>query len=125
MKTYNGIIVPKKIKPTLIISAFANDMDSGKVEHYTNVMRVEMLSHSFPPIEGFPTIIDESDVGDFFLTGEEIEECHIGILAWKVTDGHHRAKSAICAKLPYIETELDYSTITNEVDMKNFKDAMK
>lgn len=123
MKTYNGIIVPKQIKPTLIISAFENDMDSGKVEHYTNILKEEMLSHSFPPIMGFPTIIDESDIGIFFLTGEEIEERHIGLLAWKVTDGHHRSESAIAAKLPYLETELDFSTITSEVDIKNFRDA--
>lgn len=125
MKTYNGIIVPKQIKTNRIISAFQNAMDFEKIDNYTNIMRYEMLSHSFPPITGFPTIIDEDDIGQEFLTGEEITEKHIGVLAWKVTDGHHRSVSAIEARIPYLETELDYSTLTSEVDMQNFREAMK
>ena len=123
MKTYNGINVPNQIKPSMIISAFENEMDFEKVEEYTQIMKVEMLSHSFPPIMGFPTIIDEDDVGQYFLNGEEIEERHIGKLAWKVTDGHHRATSSINANLPYIEVELDYGTITSKIDLENFRNS--
>ena len=116
-KTYNGILIPKTIKPTRIISAFQNEMDWKKVNEYTDIMTAEMLSHDFPDIQGFPYIIQEEDVGGMFLT-EEIEEEHIGQMAWKVTDGHHRSFAAIAANLPYIGVELDYSTITNEKDLK-------
>ncbi len=123
MKTYNGLICPKQIKTEFIISAFENDIDSDKLEEYTNIMKTEMLSHSFPPILGFPTIIDENDIGEFFLNGEEVTEEHIGKLCWKVTDGHHRSLSAIAARLPYLETDLDYNTLTNETDLANFNAA--
>lgn len=112
-KVYNGLNVPSKISPELIISAFANPIDDSKVEYYTHIMSEKMLSHDFPPISGYPTIIDENDVGDYFLTGEEITDNHIGQQVWVVTDGHHRTLAAIAANLPFIETELDYSTVTN------------
>ena len=125
MKTYNGIIVPKRIPTNRIMSAFQNEMYPDKLEEYTNIYRELMLSHSFPPIMGYPTIIDEDDIGREFLSGEEITEEHIGMMAWKVTDGHHRAVSATKVNIPYLEVELDYSTITSAVDMQNFKEAMK
>jgi len=111
---YNGINVPKTVKPSLIISAFENPIDENKVEEYTNIMRNEMLSHSFPAITGFPTVIDDSDVGNYFMSGEEITEEHIGKQVWKVWDGHHRVISAIAANLPYIEVELEYAAITDK-----------
>lgn len=121
MKTYNGINVPRTIKTERIISAFANDIVQEKLERYTAIMKEQMLSHEFPPIEGFPTIIDDNEIGGQFLNGEEITEEHRGWLCWKVTDGHHRSLSAIAARVPYLETELDYATITNETDLENFK----
>lgn len=110
---YNGIKVPKTVNPRMVISAFANPIDESKVEEYTEKMRDMMLSHDFPPITGFPTVIDESDVGDYFLSGDEITEEHIGKQAWKVWDGHHRTLAAINANLPYIEVELEKAAVTD------------
>jgi len=121
-QTYNGLFVPSQIKTDRIISAFCNEIDVQKIESYTEIMREQMLSHPFPPISGFPSIIDESNFGDCFLTGEEITGEHVGQIAWFVTDGHHRAMSAVNASLPFVETALDYSTITNETDFKNFQE---
>jgi len=115
-RIYNGLNVPNTINPNLVISAFSNPIDEEKVEKYTAKMQEEMLSHDFPPIMGFPTEIDENDIGDYFLNGNEITEDDIGKRAWKVTDGHHRTLSAINAHLPYIRTELDFSTVTNQAE---------
>lgn len=116
-RTYNGLRVPESIRTSRIISAFANHIDQEKVDKYTDIMREMMLSHDFPPIKGYPIIISEEDLGDYFLVGEEITKEHIGQMAWKVTDGHHRTLAAIEAHVPVMETELDYSTITNEKDL--------
>lgn len=121
--TYNGLNVPTTIKTNRIISAFQNEMDYDKLGEYAEIMAVQMLSHEFPPIQGYPVIIDDNEIGDCFLTGEEITEDHAGQLAWMVTDGHHRTLAAIQANLPYLGTELDYSTITNETDFKNYRAA--
>lgn len=120
MQTYNGQIVPKTINVNCIISAFANDMDQEKVQQYMEIMKAEMLSHNFPPIQGYPIIIEEDDLEGWFIDGSNIPETMLGKQAWKVTDGHHRSLAAIEAKLPYLHVELDYSTITNETDLKNF-----
>jgi len=120
MATYNGLTVPKTIKTGLIISAFANDIEPDKVENYTEIMKAEMLSHNFPPIMGYPVIIDEDDLEGSFIDGSNIAETCLGKMAWMVTDGHHRSLAAIEAGLPYLEVTLDYSTITNETDFKNF-----
>ncbi len=109
---YNDLNVPETIRINRIVSAFQNAIDSDKLERYTEIMRVEMLSHSFPAIMGFPSVINEDDLGQYFLSGEEITEDHIGQLCWNVTDGHHRSLAAIEANLPYLETTLDYSCIT-------------
>jgi len=108
-----GILVPDKIKPTMIISAFSNEMDWDKVERYADIMKESGMEHGFPAISGYPIIIDENEIGDQFLTGEEVSEHHVGQLAWKVTNGHHRSLGAIKAALPWIDVELDYSTVTN------------
>lgn len=120
MKTYNGIIVPETIKTEYIISAFANEIDQEKLEKYTQIMQQEMLQHNFLPIFGYPSILDESDIGNKFLTGKEVTEEHIGKLVWFVTDGHHRSLAAIDANIPWLRVELDYNTITSEEDMKNY-----
>ena len=120
MATYNNLQVPTQIHPHRIISAFANEIETSKVEAYAFDMSIKMLSHEFPPIKGYPVLIDDNDIGEQFLTGEEITTKDIGKLCWKVTDGHHRSLAAIESNLPYLETMLDYSTITNETDFKNF-----
>lgn len=117
---YNDIIVPDTIKPELIVSAFENKMDWDKVTDFTWEMKEKMLSHDFPPILGFPSIVDENDIGKSFLSGNEITEEHLGMLVWNVTDGHHRANAAIFSNIPYICVELDYSTITSEKDLKQW-----
>lgn len=119
-QTYNGLTVPKTISPQLIISAFANEIEYSKVEQYTQIMQSEMMGHDFPPIMGYPVIIDENDTCDYFLNGEEVSDSMIGKLAWKVTDGHHRSLAAIAANLPHIEVKLDYGTITDPKDFINF-----
>lgn len=111
---YNGIKIPDKVNPNTIISAFSNQMDWNKVEKYTEIMKEEMLQNDFPPILGYPGYIDEAHVGTEFLNGTEITKKDIGKQVWYVTDGHHRAISAINAKLPYIKTKLDYSAIVSE-----------
>ena len=118
--TYNGLVVPATIKPTMIISAACNEMDSDKIETYTAAFQAEMLSHSFPAIMGFPSVIIEDDLGGWFVDGREITEDCLGKVAWYVTDGHHRSIAAINAGLPYLETTLDRSTITDERELKYF-----
>lgn len=117
---YNGMNVPATIKTGLIISAFENAIEPDKLQLYTDIMSVEMLGHSFPPIQGYPHEIDDSDIGGYFLNGNPIEWADLGKIAWKVTDGHHRSLAAIEANLPYIETALDYSCITEESELKQF-----
>jgi len=121
MKTYNDITVPPIIRTDRIISAFENCVDYDKVEKYANTMKAEMLSHDFPPILGYPGIIDEDDVDEkMFLNGEVVENEHVGNLVWYVTDGHHRSLAAIEAHLPHLEVEIDFSTITSEADLKQY-----
>lgn len=117
---YNDINVPPLIRTDRIISAFQNSIEKHKVETYTEVMQIEMLSHDFPPIEGYPVIIGDEDIGDYFMTDEQINETHLGLLCWKVTDGHHRTLSAINANLPHLEVKLDYSCITNQEELNQF-----
>ena len=117
---YNGITIPETIKTNRIISAFINEIDPNKLEDYSETMKGEMLSHRFPPITGYPSKITEDEIGNYFLTGEEINEDHIGLIAWYVTDGHHRALSAINAKLPYLETKIDYSCLVSEEQIKEY-----
>jgi len=118
--TYNGLNVSKRINTNRIISAFENDINWNKIDKYTAEMQEKMLSHDFPAILGFPSVICEDDLGKCFLTNEEITEEHIGIFVWNVTDGHHRSISAINANIPYLEVELDYSCITVEEELKQF-----
>jgi hypothetical protein len=120
MQTYNGVNVPSTIKTGLIVSAFQNEIDHEKLIEYRDIMSHEMLAHSFPPIMGFPSEIDENDIGNLFINGEEIQESDLGKKVWYVTDGHHRSMAASDAGIPYLEVTLDYSTITNETDFKNF-----
>lgn len=117
---YNEINVPPLIRTDRIISAFANPVENHKVEAYTEAFKIQMLSHDFPAISGYPVIIDDDDIGDYFMTGEEVEEQHLGLLCWKVTDGHHRTLAAINADLPHLEVELDYSCITSQEELKQF-----
>lgn len=117
MKTYNDITIPLFIRCDRLISAFENEMDWDKVDEFTQVLKIEMMSHDFPPLEGYPIIIDENDLGLVFMNLNEITEEHIGQLAWKVTNGHHRAFAAVNAGLPHIPVELDYSCRANEKEL--------
>lgn len=121
MQTYNGIKVPTTVNPKYIISAFQNEMDYNKVEEYARIMSIKMLSHEFPPIQGYPCKIDEDDImHNSFIDGRKIQPYDLGKTCWRVTDGHHRSLAANIADLPHIETTLDYSCITSEEDFKNF-----
>lgn len=122
MQTYNELTVPPCIKVNRIISAFQNAIDYCKVSEYTDIFKDQMLSHGFPPIMGFPSIITDQDIEDgvLFMTGEPVNDTHKDLRVWYVTDGHHRTLAAIEANLPHLEVALDYSTITNENDFKNF-----
>lgn len=110
--TYNGLTIPKEVDPNMVMSAFANVIDNEKVEIYTIIMSEEMLGHNFPAATGYPYVIEDSDVGDYFVNGNEINEEHIGMQVWKVWDGHHRMIGASNAKLPYFPVELEYNAIT-------------
>ena len=101
------------ISPELVISAFSNPLDYDKIEKYSDVMKDDMLSHNFPPIKGYPIIINDGDIMRFgeFLNGENITTKDIGKYAWIVTDGHHRVFSALKVGLPELKTILDYSYI--------------
>ena len=112
---YNDLIVPKRIDPNKVISAFANPIDYNKVEKYASVFKEEMLSHNFPKITGYPYEIEKEDVGSYFLSGKEITKKEVGEKVWKVWEGHHRVLAAIEAELPYLETELEYSAITEKM----------
>jgi hypothetical protein len=120
MKTYNDITIPPIIRTDRIISAFENEIDWNKVDDYTNIMQEKGLSHDFPPIYGYPHLIDEDDIGKMFLEGSSVEEEHLGHLVWMVTDGHHRSLAAIAAEIPHLEVELDYSCITSEQDLNSY-----
>lgn len=117
---YNDITVPPLIRTDRIISAFSNCINDKKVQEYADIMQQDMLSHDFPPIKGYPAIIDDNDTGKTFMNGEEITEENIGQLCWNVTDGHHRTLAAITAHLPHLEVKLDYSCITSEEDLREY-----
>jgi len=123
MKTYNDIVIPPLIRVDRILSAFVNHIDYNKVMNYALVMNINGLNHDFPPIKGYPGIIDENDIGQYFLNEKEVDETHLGCLVWFVTDGHHRTLAAIEANLPHLETEIDYNCITTEKDLKQFENS--
>lgn len=106
------------ISPNYVISAFANPISFEKIEKYSDEMKLKMMSHNFPPIKGYPIIIDESDIDRFenFLNGKKIKEKNLGEYVWVVTDGHHRVVSALKIGLPKLETIIDYPY----VDEKDF-----
>ena len=102
---YHGVDLPDgAIDPRKIISGFANPIDPEKLDTYTRMLKYS----SPPPIHGWPSIIDDGDVGGYFLSGEEIAEKHIGQWVWYVSDGHHRACAALEADVPlYVELDPD------------------
>jgi len=108
------------ISPKYVISAFANPISPEKLEKYSNEMRLKMINHNFPPIKGYPIIIDESDIErfEYFLSGEKITDNYLGRYVWVVTDGHHRVASALDVGLTQLKTSIDYSY----VDEKDFID---
>lgn len=91
---YHDLEVPTcQVRPSRMISAFCNPVDPEKVDVYAQMTRYS----DPPPIHGYPSIIDESDVGNYFMTGEPVTEEDIGRWAWYVTDGHHRTCAAVQA----------------------------
>jgi hypothetical protein len=122
MKTYNDIEIPHIIRTNRIVSAFSNSIDPIKVNEYSNIMRINDVNYGnvgFPPILGFPSIIDEDDISneEFRMMDFDSDDYQIGDLIWKVTDGHHRTLAAIKAGIHQLEVELDYSCITNEKEL--------
>lgn len=116
---YNKIEVPDRIHPSLIISAFANEIQAEKLASLKGTGYMD-----FPPILGFPSYITKEEVGQDFLSGDTIKKKQVGKLAWYVTDGHHRSLYAIEAGLPFIFCELDRSTITDAQELREY-DAWK
>ena len=112
MKTYNGLAVPNIIHSSKTISAFENDIDKNSLDYY----RGRDLSQ-VDAITGYPSIIDEDDIGKLFVSGEEVEAEHIGQRVWYVTDGHHRSIVG-CEQGINLAVELDYSTITDAEELK-------
>lgn len=114
---YNGEQVPKEVLIDRIVSAFCNPIEQWKVEEYTRMMQ---CGDEFPNIDGYPSQIDDMDIGQQFMTGEEITEEHAGLKVWRVTDGHHRTLAAIEAGHRTIGVTLDYSCITIEEELQQF-----
>lgn len=104
------------ISPNYVISAFDNPISNDKIEKYSDDMRLNMMSHDFPPIKGYPIIIDDSYIEryGYFLNGEKITKQDLGKYAWIVTDGHHRVISALNAGLTELKTSIDYSYVDDE-----------
>ena len=123
--TYNGIPIPDMIPVNRIISAFANEIDWGKVEHYRELIRYAegLLPHCIPEIKGYPDHICEQDVeeGKTFISGELVTEKHIGMPVWYVTDGHHRSISASAEGLPYLNTTMDETTFTDYSELQAWR----
>jgi hypothetical protein len=94
-----------------MISAFCNPVDPERVNTYA-----QMTLYSEPPaIHGYPSIIDERDVGNYFMDDVPITEDDIGHWVWYVTDGHHRTCAAVQAGINLF-VELDPSC---EIQMRN------
>ena len=105
-----------------IISAFENAINPHKVEEYTEIMKTLEFNHEFPPIWGFESIITEDDVNQvWFMDGKLVLKEHLGIVIWKVTDGHHRTLSAINAQLGWIEVEPDPNCFVTEEELINYR----
>ena len=111
----NGIEFPERARVDRIISAFANGIDPEKVYVYK-----KMLDYgSEPPgILGFPSFVTVDDVGEYFMTGEQITPEHIGEIAFKVTDGHHRVLAAVEADRECLLAEPDRSAFTNQAELE-------
>ncbi len=106
------------VSPKYVISAFANPISPNKIKKYSDEMQLKMMNHDFPPIKGYPIIIDKNDMErfEYFLSGEKIKDNDLGEYAWVVTDGHHRVVSALNVGLSQLKTIVDYSY----VDEKDF-----
>ncbi len=104
-----------------IVSAFCNPVDDALVTQYME----RMLAGEKPPrICGYPSIIDEDDIGQQFLSGEEIQPQHIGLNIWYVTNGHHRTCAALEAGITYLDAKIDPFTLTNYDDLAEYRTVM-
>ena len=110
-----------QVRVDRIISAFFNPVNWAKVDDYAERMT---CGETPPPILGYPTTIDENDVGERFLSGEFIEEEHIGESAWYVTDGHHRSCAALQAGLWNLDAERDSATFATWAELEEYQAVM-
>ncbi len=112
--TYDGLNVPNMIHSSKIISAFENCMSEDRLDFYR-----EQDLYQAEDILGYPHIISEDEIGEIFISGEEVNETHIGDLVWYVTDGHHRSTVAVEQGIN-LSVKLDYSTITDELELQKY-----
>jgi len=117
--TYNGTPIPDRVRTDRIISAFENDMDETRLEYW----REQDIS-AFPPITGYPSVIDEKDsTYGFFMSGANITDDIIGQPCWRVTDGHHRTIVLLERKVRYTEVKMDPSCFTDERELKAYRES--
>ncbi len=113
---------PTKVSTSRIISDVSQLVDWDKVEEYSIIMANNDIyngHHGFPEIIGQPMLIDESFIGQPFLSNindgveEYVTEEHIGEFMLYLSDGHHRTFAAIKAGINYLEWDYDYNTRNN------------
>lgn len=122
--TYNGIPVPRRVRTDLVLSAFCNPIDEDRVTYYVNALDC-YSGIDVDPVTGYPTILDESDEGEYFLSGEEVTSEHFGQTAWRVCDGHHRTLAHIEAGREWIDVEVEYSAITSSADKDRYWELVR
>jgi len=115
---YNGMLIPSFVRSERIISAFENVIDSQKVEEFKDAM---ICGEQFPPITGYPDVIDEDDVGKVFMDGSEVVKSDVGQSVWYVTDGHHRTIAAIEAGICRLNVMMDMSCFTDEDELLKYR----
>jgi hypothetical protein len=76
---------------TLVLPYADNEMDWDKVEEFKRIYQDTEWLDPFPPIQGYFTTLDESDLWKTFVTGQQVSEEDIGKEAFQTYDGHHRA----------------------------------
>jgi len=127
MLKYNWIEVPESISPLKLIAWFDNPLEMDKLEKYIdNMNETYDLEYTFPPILGYPIIIDKWDVWKEMITDINwetqgfVDTNNIWQLFFVVTDWFHRSTAAITTWKKYIDIELDRESITNQEELKVF-----
>jgi hypothetical protein len=114
--TYNGEPIPTSVRADRVISAFENGMDDTRLDYWR-----EQDLCDFTPISGYPSIIDDSDIGNYFMTGEEITEAHVDQSCRYVTDGHHRTTVLLERHVRRINVVIDPSCFTVEAELIEYR----